>query len=63
MRVHASPVDVRPVIAADADAAAWLSGELGYPIATLPMRARLDALTASPDHAVFVACLFSKALD
>lgn len=41
----------------DAEAAAQLSGELGYPIAPDAMRARIEALAASPDHGVFVACL------
>ncbi len=55
--VNATPADTRPITPDDAGAAARLSGELGYPIAPEAMRARLDALAASADHAVFVACL------
>lgn len=51
------PVDIRPITADDAEAAAQLSGELGYPMAPAAMRARLEVLIASPDHGVFVACL------
>jgi len=53
---HSSAV-VRPITADDAEAAAELSGELGYPIAPAAMRARIDALAASSDHGVFVASL------
>lgn len=53
----ASLVNVRPITADDAEAAAQLSGELGYPLVPAAMRARLDALSASADHGVFVACL------
>jgi len=55
--VIASLVNVRPITADDAEAAAQLSGELGYPLVPAAMRARLDALSASADHGVFVACL------
>ncbi|MGC4082537.1 MAG: GNAT family N-acetyltransferase [Vicinamibacterales bacterium] len=49
-------VMIRPVALADADAVAALSGELGYPTSAEAMRARLETLTAMPDHGVFVAC-------
>lgn len=48
--------DVRPATTADAEAVAVLSGELGYPADAVAMRARLDALVASREHGVFVAC-------
>ena len=57
IHVSALLVNVRPITEDDADAAAQLSGELGYPLATAAMRAHLDALSASADHGVFVACL------
>ena len=55
--MNASPADIRPIVPDDADAAAQLSGELGYPLVRAAMRARLDALSASAEHGVFVACL------
>ncbi len=55
--MRATPADVRPISPDDADAAAQLSGELGYPIASAAMRARVAALASSADHGVFVACL------
>jgi len=46
---------IREITAADATAAARLSGELGYPVAPEVMQQRIDSLTA--DHVVYVACL------
>jgi GNAT superfamily N-acetyltransferase len=40
----------------DADAAALLSADLGYPADAATMRTRLGHLTRQPDHGVFVAC-------
>lgn len=50
-----SPPEIRPVRLDDAEAAAGLSGELGYPIDADRMRRRLETLLQLPDHAVFVA--------
>ena len=44
------------MVLADADAAARLSGELGYPTDATTMRLRIEQLTASVDHGAFVAC-------
>jgi GNAT superfamily N-acetyltransferase len=51
------PVVIREISAADADAAARLSEELGYPVSAGVMAQRIDALNALPDHAVYVACV------
>jgi len=48
---------VREIAAADAGAAARLSGELGYPASVETMRQRIESLAGSVDRAVFVACL------
>lgn len=50
------PLQIRPIDADDAEAAAALSGELGYPVSAVDMRTRLASLLAMPDHGVFVAC-------
>lgn len=59
MHAHAprQALTIRAISAADADAAAHLTGELGYPLDAVSMRARIDGLAASPDDGVFVACL------
>ena len=49
-------VDVRVIVPADAESAAHLSGELGYPVDATTMRLRIEQLTASVDHGAFVAC-------
>jgi PhnO protein len=49
-------IDIRPVTLDDADAAARLSGELGYPADAELMRRRIALLSTSQDHGVFVAC-------
>jgi GNAT superfamily N-acetyltransferase len=46
---------IREITAADATAAARLSGELGYLVAPEIMQQRIDSLTA--DHTVYVACV------
>ena len=40
----------------DAEAAALLSAELGYPVDASTMRARLAHLSHQDDHGIFVAC-------
>ena len=49
-------IDVRAIVPADAEAAAHLSGEFGYPTDATTMRRRIEQLTASTDHGAFVAC-------
>ncbi|HUR36035.1 MAG TPA: GNAT family N-acetyltransferase [Vicinamibacterales bacterium] len=49
------PVEIRDITPDDAEAAAGLSGELGYPTDGLAMRARIEHLATLPDHGVFVA--------
>ena len=48
---------IRPIATADAEAAANLSGELGYPVSTTVMEERIRNLASLRDHAVFVACV------
>ena len=55
MSSHLS-IEVRAIVPADAEAAAHLSGELGYPTDATVMRLRIEQLTASVDHGAFVAC-------
>lgn len=50
-----TPIEIRPITLDDADAAARLSGELGYPVDLAAMRVRLDLLLDLPDHGIFVA--------
>ena len=45
----------RPAVAADAQAIAALSGQLGYPATEPEIRVRLESLAARGDTAVFVA--------
>ena len=49
-------IAIRAIAVVDADTAAGLSAELGYPIDAPTMRHRIEALSASADHGVFVAC-------
>lgn len=44
----------------DAEAAAQLCGELGYPVEVELMRERIDELNAAKDRVVYVACLSNK---
>ena len=48
---------IRDITIDDAEAAARLSGELGYPVSTEEMRGRLQRLKCLQDRAVYVACL------
>jgi GNAT superfamily N-acetyltransferase len=50
-------VEIRSITVGDADAAARLSGDLGYPVEPSAMRARIERLATSADHGAFVACL------
>ena len=49
-------LEIRPIVPADAEAAARLSGEFGYPTDATTMRQRIEQLSASADHGAFVAC-------
>lgn len=48
---------IRAITVADAEVAAKLSGELGYPASAQAMKERIQNLERLPDRAVFVACL------
>lgn len=48
---------VREVDLADAEAAAKLSGELGYPVSADSMGERIRTIASLPDHTVFVGCI------
>jgi GNAT superfamily N-acetyltransferase len=52
----ASAFSIRPIEVADAEAAAALCEELGYPVSTGVLERRIRKLDALPDHAVLVAC-------
>lgn len=54
--VDSPAVEIRTIVPDDADAAARLSGELGYPVDAGGMRARIEHVLRLGDHAVFVAC-------
>jgi len=56
MTRSAHSLAIRPIEPEDAEAAARLSGVLGYPADTETMGARIARLTGSRDHGVFVAC-------
>jgi GNAT superfamily N-acetyltransferase len=47
---------IREITPADSDAAAELSGQLGYPVSSEAMRLRIEACRTLSDHIVFVAC-------
>jgi len=49
-------IAIREIAAEDAEAAGELCGELGYPCAADEMKARIERITGSNDHRVFVAC-------
>jgi len=53
---HKLAVDIRELSEDDAAAAAALSAELGYPADIETMRARIERLSALPDHGLFAAC-------
>jgi GNAT superfamily N-acetyltransferase len=48
---------IREIAAADAAAAAMLSGELGYPVSAEIMERRIESLRCSAEHVVYVACV------
>jgi PhnO protein len=48
---------IRPMVPDDAQRAAELSGELGYPATADAMRARLTQLGNLEDHIIYAACL------
>jgi len=47
----------REITPADADAAAKLSEELGYPVSPIEMEQRIESLQQLTDHVVYVACV------
>jgi GNAT superfamily N-acetyltransferase len=49
------PISVRAASQNDADALAYLAGELGYPSSVAQIRERLAAVDGNPDYATFVA--------
>ncbi len=49
-------VRIRPIDIADAEAAAGLSGELGYPVSVAAMEERLRHYAGLRDRVVYVAC-------
>ncbi len=50
-------VVIREIALADSDAAASLSGELGYPVSPEIIQGRIESLLQHPDHVIFVASL------
>ena len=50
-------VAVREITIGDAEPAATLSGELGYPVSTAAMERRIEKLHDHKDHVVYVACV------
>jgi len=50
-------VSIREMAATDAEAAARLSAELGYPVSIDAMRQRIENLLSLKDHALYVACM------
>jgi (aminoalkyl)phosphonate N-acetyltransferase len=53
---------IREIMRSDAEAAAQLSGEFGYPASKETMERRIKALQDRSDHAVFVACVEDAAV-
>jgi GNAT superfamily N-acetyltransferase len=49
-------ITIREITPADSEAAAELSGELGYPVSAEAMKKRIEESRAIDDHVVFVAC-------
>lgn len=60
MRQQPLSPTVRPILPADAAAAAQLCGELGYPVSTSVMEQRIGGLAERQDSAVYVACVDFK---
>jgi ribosomal protein S18 acetylase RimI-like enzyme len=52
-------IEIREIRPTDADAAAELSGQLGYPVSAEVMKQRIEAALALSDHFVVVACTFN----
>lgn len=50
-------IAIRKIALSDAEAAAQLSGEFGYPLSTEVMETRIRNLATLQNHAVFVACV------
>jgi|SRR5579883_1257646 GNAT superfamily N-acetyltransferase len=50
-------VAIREIRPEDSEAAAQLSGELGYPASNGVMKRRIEDMRNLADHAVFVACM------
>src|SRR6185437_15042478 len=48
---------IRKIALADAEAAARLAGELGYPVSAGQMEERIEKVTSLREHVVYVACL------
>jgi GNAT superfamily N-acetyltransferase len=51
---------IREILPSDAEAAARLSGELGYPASAEVIEQRINQLADLPHHAVYVACIGSS---
>jgi GNAT superfamily N-acetyltransferase len=51
-----APIIIREITPADSEAAAELSGQLGYPVSGEVMKARIEASRAIENHIAFVAC-------
>jgi GNAT superfamily N-acetyltransferase len=49
-------ITIREISPADCEAAADLSGQLGYPVSCEAMKERIEAARAIDSHVVFVAC-------
>ena len=47
----------REITPEDADAAAKLSEELGYPVAPAEMKQRIETFKRLTDHVIYVACI------
>jgi GNAT superfamily N-acetyltransferase len=48
---------IREITPADADAAAKLIEELGYPVSLAEMKQRIETLERLTDHVIYVACV------
>lgn len=54
-----TPILIREIAAGDAEAAAELSAELGYPTAVVQMRRRIEQVSCTRDRVVYVACMWN----
>src|SRR5579872_5007404 len=57
MVAKADTLTLRPISVEDAEAAARLSAELGYPVPGKEMAERIRAQQALPDAVIYVACM------